>query len=230
MKVPVSLQPYMNQLSQSYGTSLAQGSLPAGDPGMFSDVLQAQLSAGQRVITAEEIIADLDGSPEWNYPQGDYGSRTDASASGANGGRSSIPPADLMHKIDRVAQSIGVDKDLVREVVRAESNFNPLAVSGAGAKGLMQLMDQTAKALNVRDVYNPDENLTGGTKYLKSLLDRYDGNVKVALAAYNAGPGRVSRLGIDDDQELMEKYDQLPQETQRYVEKIMNRLQSDRTS
>lgn len=197
---------------------------------MFSDVLQAQLSAGQRVITAEEIIADLDGSPEWNYPQGDYGSRTDASASGANGGRSSIPAADLLHKIDRVAQSIGVDKDLVREVVRAESNFNPLAVSGAGAKGLMQLMDQTAKALNVRDVYNPDENLTGGTKYLKSLLDRYDGNVKVALAAYNAGPGRVSRLGIDDDQELMEKYDQLPQETQRYVEKIMNRLQSDRTS
>lgn len=232
MNLPVSLQPYLNQLSQSYGASTAQAALPAVDEGMFSDVLQAQLAAGQRVIAAEEIIAELDGSPEWNFPQGSYDNHVDDSTSlnGAMSGRASLSTSAVLEKIDRMARSIGVDKDLVREVVRAESNFNPSAVSRAGAKGLMQLMDPTARAMNVRNVYNPDENLAGGTKYLKSLLDRYDGNVKVALAAYNAGPGRVSRLGIDSDMELEEKYDQLPLETQRYVEKIMNRLQSDRTS
>lgn len=230
MNVPVSLQPYLNQLS--YGTNTAQTALPSVDDDLFSDVLQAQLASGQRVITAEEIIAELDGSPEWNFAQ--RLEEVDTNSSAANttaGGRAStLPTSALLEKIDRMARSIGVDNDLIREVVRAESNFNPSAVSQAGAKGLMQLMDQTAKAMKVRDVYNPDENLAGGTKYLKSLLDRYDGNVKVALAAYNAGPGRIGRLGIDNDAELEEKYSQLPQETQRYVEKIMNRLQSDRTS
>jgi len=232
MNVPVTLQPYVNQLSQSYGASTAQTALPGTDEGLFSDVLQAQLAGGQRVIAAEEIIADLDGSPEWKYSQGSTasGAGHSAEASIAAGGRASLPASALLEKIERTAQTYGVDNALVREVVRAESNFNPSAVSQAGAKGLMQLMDQTARAMNVRNVYNPDENLAGGTKYLKSLLDRYDGNVKVALAAYNAGPGRVSRLGIDSDEELEEKYSQLPQETQRYVEKIMNRLQADRTS
>ncbi|MED1950863.1 lytic transglycosylase domain-containing protein [Brevibacillus centrosporus] len=230
MNVPVSLQPYLNQLS--YGTNTAQAALPSVDDGLFSDVLQAQLASGQRVITAEEIIAELDGSPEWNFAQRQEEVDTNSSAANttAGGRASNLPTSALLEKIDRMARSIGVDNDLIREVVRAESNFNPTAVSQAGAKGLMQLMDQTAKAMKVRDVYNPDENLAGGTKYLKSLLDRYDGNVKVALAAYNAGPGRIGRLGIDNDAELEEKYSQLPQETQRYVEKIMNRLQSDRTS
>jgi soluble lytic murein transglycosylase-like protein len=136
----------------------------------------------------------------------------------------------ILDKISRVARSYGVDENLVREVVRAESNFNPNAVSRAGAKGLMQLMDATAKSLHVRNVYNPDDNLAGGTKYLRGLLDRYDGNVKVALAAYNAGPGRISRLGIDTDDELEQKYELLPQETQRYVDKIMKRLEPGGTS
>lgn len=232
MNLPVSLQPYLNQLSQANANSTAQGALPVGDEALFSDVLQAQIAAGQQVITAEEIIAELDGSPDWNFPQRSAGNRLNDStyAKGADGGQAGLSTAAVLEKIDRMARSIGVDKNLVREVVRAESNFNPNAVSGAGAKGLMQLMDQTARAMNVRNVYNPDENLAGGTKYLKSLLDRYDGNVKVALAAYNAGPGRIGRLGIDNDEELEERYDQLPVETQRYVEKIMNRLESGRTS
>ncbi|MFD2371777.1 lytic transglycosylase domain-containing protein [Brevibacillus sp. GCM10020057] len=229
MNVPVSLQPYLSQLSTFRSATPAQAPLAGADDGLFSDMLQEQLAAGQRVITAEEIIADLDGSPEWTYTQGSAASRAGRTAEATGSGRAPSTAA-LLEKIDRVAQSIGVDNDLVREVVRAESNFNPSALSKAGAKGLMQLMDQTARAMNVRNVYNPDENLAGGTKYLKSLLDRYDGNVKVALAAYNAGPGRINRLGIDSDEELEEKYSQLPKETQRYVEKIMNRLQGSRTS
>jgi soluble lytic murein transglycosylase-like protein len=227
MKVPVSLRPYLKPMSQTYDASTAQAALPSSDDAVFSDVLLSQLGSGQRVISSQEILAELDGSPEWNFTQGTptYGSATSSTNDTATQSTSAI-----LEKIDRMAQAIGVDEELVREVVRAESNFNPNAVSRAGAKGLMQLMDNTAKSLRVRNVYNPDENLAGGTKYLKSLLDRYDGNVKVALAAYNAGPGRVSRLGIDSDEELDAKYDQLPVETQRYVEKIMNRLQAERTT
>lgn len=231
MKVPVTLQPYVNQLPQSFDASRGQAALPSENDGLFSDLLQTELAAGQRVITAQEILAELDGSPEWDFSQGSTGTSPYAStASFASAEGTPIPAKTILEKIERMAKSIGVDEDLVREVVRAESNFNPNVVSRAGAKGLMQLMDNTAKAMRVRNVYNPDENLAGGTKYLKSLLDRYDGNVKVALAAYNAGPGRVSRLGIDTDAELEAKYGQLPQETQRYVEKVMNRLQSERTS
>jgi len=230
MKVPVSLQPYTNQMPQSYDAGAAQSTLPFGNDELFSDLLQTKLANGQRVITSQEILAELDGSPEWSFSNGASERYADASETSAAGQVASTAPKDILEKIDRMARSIGVDNDLVREVVRAESNFNPNVVSHAGAKGLMQLMDQTAKAMHVRNVYNPDQNLAGGTKYLKTLLDRYDGNVKVALAAYNAGPGRVGRLGIGTDAELEAKYDQLPLETQRYVEKIMNRLESNGTT
>jgi soluble lytic murein transglycosylase-like protein len=189
---------------------------------LFQDLLQAELAEWQRIISAEEIIADLDGTPTWKYDQ------DSVSANRQTVQNPDVKQTDtrqsILDKIARIAKAYGVDHNLVREVVRAESNFNPNAVSRAGAKGLMQLMDRTAQALHVRNVYDPEQNLAGGTKYLRSLLDRYDGNVKVALAAYNAGPGRISRLGIDTDEELEAKYDQLPEETQRYVSKIMQRL------
>lgn len=222
MKVPVSLQPYFQTMPQSYDASL----LSNGEEGLFSDILQSQLATtGQRVISSQEILAKLDGSRNWKIPTADQNEQSLFFAKGP-----SLPAPEILEKIDQTAKTIGVDADLVREVVRAESNFNPNVESHAGAKGLMQLMDNTAKAMQVRNVYDPDENLAGGTKYLKSLLDRYDGDVKVALAAYNAGPGRMSRLGISSDEELEAKFDQLPQETQRYVDKIMSRLESEGTA
>ncbi|MGN7468936.1 lytic transglycosylase domain-containing protein [Brevibacillus sp. SAFN-007a] len=224
MKVPVTLQPYVQAMPQSYPTNQAASSL-VGEQDLFSDILQTQLASGQRVISSQEILAKLDGSRAWKLATSDE-AELDASASKG----ATAAPGAILEKIERTAKALGVDPDLVREVVRAESNFNPHVVSRAGAKGLMQLMDKTAQAMSVRNAYDPDENLAGGTKYLKSLLDRYDGNVKVALAAYNAGPGRVSRLGIDSDEELEAKYNLLPAETQRYVAKIMSRLESDGTS
>lgn len=93
--------------------------------------------------------------------------------------------------IERVAHSYEVDPALIKAIVMAESNFNSMAVSKRGASGLMQLMPSTAESLGVEDIFDPEHNISGGVKYFKRLLDRYDGDIKLALAAYNAGSAKV---------------------------------------
>lgn len=123
--------------------------------------------------------------------------------------------------IASAAAKYGVDPALIKGVIRTESGFDAGAVSSAGAKGLMQLMDATAKSLGVTNSLDPAQNIDGGTKYLAYLLRKYEGSVQVALAAYNAGPGRVDRLGISTDSDLAAKLHTLPEETQRYVSKVL---------
>ncbi|MFC4184255.1 lytic transglycosylase domain-containing protein [Saccharococcus thermophilus] len=142
-------------------------------------------------------------------PQAPENQRTFAPAS--NEAVSNVKHADIDTLIAQAAEKYDVDARLIRAVIRHESNFDPNARSHAGALGLMQLMPSTAKMLGVDNPFDPAQNIEGGTKYLRQLLDRYNGNVSLALAAYNAGPGNVDRYGG------------IPPfaETKAYVEKIL---------
>ncbi len=123
-------------------------------------------------------------------------------------------PSSIDGMIAASAHKYGVDSNLVKQVISAESGFNPDATSRVGAEGLMQLMPGTATSLGVTNPLNPAQNIDAGTHYLKNLLNQFGGNVQLALAGYNAGPGAV------------EKYGGIPpyRETQNYVKKILSNL------
>ena len=104
-------------------------------------------------------------------------------------------PPELARLVDQIAGQHDVDRDLVHSLIRVESNYNPFAVSSKGALGLMQLVPSTARRFGVADVFNPAQNVEGGVRYLKYLLDLYEGDDRLALAAYNAGEGTVERFG-----------------------------------
>jgi len=104
-------------------------------------------------------------------------------------------PAAFAKLVDEIAARHAVDRDLVHSMIAVESNYNPLAVSEKGALGLMQLVPSTARRFGVADAFNPEQNVEGGVRYLKYLLDLYDGDRRWALAAYNAGEGTVERYG-----------------------------------
>ncbi|HKV47176.1 MAG TPA: lytic transglycosylase domain-containing protein [Candidatus Acidoferrales bacterium] len=120
---------------------------------------------------------------------------------------SSEPYADLIHT---AATKTGLDENLIRKVIAQESNFNPRAVSPKNAEGLMQLLPQTAARYSVANIFDPKQNIEAGAQYLKDLLLRYRGNVKLALAAYNAGP------------DIVDRYAGIPPypETRKYVSRI----------
>jgi hypothetical protein len=141
------------------------------------------------------------------------------SVRGASGFRTTVPATGRRQTawddlIDERATAHGIRPELVRAVIQVESGFNPRARSPKGAMGLMQLMPGTAAELGVGNPFDPEQNIRGGVAYLRSLLDQFEGNEELALAAYNAGPNAVSRYGHN-----VPPY----RETRDYVEKVRKR-------
>lgn len=132
-------------------------------------------------------------------------------AAGVTGGNKTYSKAQILNIISDISKKYDIDENLVKAVVRQESGFRHNAVSSCGALGLMQLMPSTARGLGVVDPFDPAQNIEGGVKYLKAKLKKYNGNLILALAAYNAGSGNV------------DKYGGVPpfKETQNYVKNIL---------
>ena len=196
MGPPVPLNPVQGRPS---ALPAAHGSSPGGQgPIPRSAHL---LSVQAALDRARPFASPLSAGDAPSLPVRATPARPPTPLSGAPGGLgprrppASPAPAPFDDLIREAARQEQIDPALVRAVVKAESNFDPKAVSPAGAKGLMQLMDSTARSLGVTDSLDPSQNVAGGAKYLKQLLQRYGGDRTKAVAAYNAGPGAVDRCG-----------------------------------
>ena len=171
------------------------------------------------VTTTEDFSESLNNATEaLNDAQATSNSAAVTNATGSAAAVTSTTasvPTDLMSIFQEAAQTYGIDVNLLTAIARQESNFTASATSSSGAMGIMQLMPATAQGLGVNDAYNPYENIMGGAKYISQLLSRYNGDVSLALAAYNAGSGNVA------------KYGGIPPfaETQNYVSKVLGYYQ-----
>ncbi|RAU99219.1 lytic transglycosylase domain-containing protein [Paenibacillus sp. YN15] len=217
MSIDPSVLKQLLSLQMLQGTDTLTGSGQTNGTGTdFSELLQLLLgdsaaqSSSHKVIPAAELLA----RGKWSsaYPG-------NVAVSGQFSSKSA--PADYEEPIQAASRRHGVEASLVKAVIEAESGYDSNAVSKAGAKGLMQLMDATGQGLGVANPFDAAQNIEGGTRYLSNLLRKYNGNEAVALAAYNAGPGRVDKLGIRNDADLYAKLGQLPKETQAYVSKVL---------
>ncbi len=207
-------------LSRPNNPASATGAAPLDKNQIALMIKSIQMQMNQRLfnIVLNNPDEGLNFSP--SKIMSDYGSLNNKAAMDASTNcqilpknNVSKPDINLEKIIEKAARKYDVDSDLIRSVIKAESNFNPRATSIKGAMGLMQLMPETAQDLGVKNAYDVEQNVMGGTSYLKSLLDRYDGKVDMALAAYNWGMGNLER-----------NHDRLPAETINYVARINNYL------
>lgn len=192
----VQLQSYVNNFNNQIQPAVLPGKNLTSDVQPFQEVLNstAQSQFGS-LLTNQPITsvqAQMSEQPELR-------------------GYAQASKPQLLSMVSQISRKHGVDEKLVKAVIQQESGFNTKATSHCGAMGLMQLMPATAKTLGVNDPYNPVQNVDGGVRHLKWLLSKYNGNIILALAAYNAGSGAV------------DKYDGVPPyaETQNYVKKIL---------
>lgn len=218
-------------LDKSSLNNMAQGKI---DSSVFAALLQQKMEqSGTSSISAEELLktlaaislpADqvdslkkgamsLDGSAaKIEMPQ--------VSEPKVRSGTPNTGAAQYADIVQAASAKFGIPQSLINGIIDAESSFNPNAQSGAGAKGLMQLMDGTAAGLGVTNSFDPEQNINGGSSYIASMLIRFGGSQRLALAAYNAGPGTLQRLGIRTEEDLNAKFDQLPRETQKYIGRV----------
>lgn len=186
MDISSELSAVATRIEQITGAPVQLPGLPGQTPenGSFAAMLQAQMSGQEGAPQGDDAVS--------NAP-------------------AMVPPAQIDALVNDNAQSQAVDPALIKAIIANESGFNANATSNVGAQGLMQLMPGTAAGLGVTDAYDPAQNVAGGTKYIKGLLEHFNGDVRLAVAAYNAGPGAV------------EKYGGVPPyaETQNYVQNVL---------
>lgn len=191
---------YTEMLDEQYGTILSKN----GHLGL-ADLILKQINGTGGSASALNMLRGLGKSAPWMTDKAFIPSKLSLDSPSMQSSVNQWQPY-----IQEASQKFGVDTNLITAVIAQESAGNPSAVSPKGAKGLMQLMDTTARDMGVSQVFQPRQNIIGGTKYLRQLLDKYNGNEALALASYNAGTAAV------------DKYNGIPpyQETQRYVENV----------
>lgn len=123
----------------------------------------------------------------------------------------------IENAVKSASSKYGIDENLIKAIIKVESDFNPNTVSSSGAKGLMQLMPENCRDLGVTDPFNIDQNIDAGTRHIKEYIDMFGGSIEMGLMAYNGGPGRMKSRGVESISDLYK----MPKETQNYIPKVM---------
>ncbi|MCC0783676.1 transglycosylase SLT domain-containing protein [Clostridioides sp. ES-S-0108-01] len=123
----------------------------------------------------------------------------------------------IENAVEQASKKYNVDANLIKAIIKVESDFNPNTVSSAGAKGLMQLMPENCRDLGVTDPFNIEQNIDAGTRHIKEYIDMFGGSIEMGLMAYNGGPGRMRSRGVESISDLYK----MPKETQNYIPKVM---------
>lgn len=213
---------YQSKLSMVQGLLDSKRTAALGPARNFSAVFNNAVQNGEPVFIAYRAAEEAE--PKATAPT----AAAERNAADALSSIQNLQPYDYGdnsqydYLIREASEKYGVSFSLIKSVIKSESNFRSDAVSSAGAMGLMQLMPGTARGLGVTDAFNPAQNIDGGTRYLKRMLDRFGGDVGLALAAYNTGPNRVGKLSISSSADT-EQFSLLAGNVQRYVTRVMER-------